>query len=81
MPAHTQRSFIAAPKEIYSLKEVTEIFSSAFETRLNIVFGEKEYRKREVMKVSCTDENILLNVETIGLYEGLKKIIRAEFNV
>lgn len=81
MPSHTEKSFIAAPKEIYSLKEVIRIFEQAWGGKLDISFAERPYKKREVMKVCCADENILSSVDTTGFYDGLKKIFQAECGI
>lgn len=78
MPPHTEKSFIAAPKEIYSLKEIAKIFEHAWGGKLNIDFGKRPYKEREVMRVCCADENILSGIDTMGLYEGLKKVFEAE---
>lgn len=78
MPPHAEDSFIAAPKEIYGLREAVSIFESAYNIKLNIRFGKRLYKEREVMKICCADENILADVETVELYDGLKKIIGLE---
>lgn len=78
MPPYTEKVFMALPSEIYNLKEIVEIFQRAFKCKLNVDFGKRPYRKREVMKICCTDENILSNVKTVRLYDGLKKIFEAE---
>ena len=78
MHSHTYKSFAALPKEIYDLKEVTEVFEKVWGTKLNIDFGAHPYKKREVMKLCCEDENILSEVNTTLLYDGLKKVFEAE---
>ncbi len=78
MPPHTEKNFMASPKEIYSLKETSTIFEKAFECKLNIDFGKQPYRDREVMNICCTDENVLSHVDTIDLYNGLRKVFIAE---
>ncbi|RCX16893.1 CDP-3, 6-dideoxy-D-glycero-L-glycero-4-hexulose-4-reductase [Anaerobacterium chartisolvens] len=81
MPPGTKKSFIAAPKEIYTLREVSAIFENALGKKLNIEFGRHPYRKREVMDICCGDENILLKTELVGLYEGLQKVFKAECEI
>lgn len=49
-PEHYQEDFFISPDEIYSLQEVVSIYESACGTKLNIQWGAKEYRFREVMK-------------------------------
>lgn len=39
------------PKRIYSLKEVVKIFETIIGKKLNIQWGARSYRKREVMKI------------------------------
>ena len=75
MPEGESRSFIAAPKESYTLKEVVEIFERAIDKKLNIKWGERPYRKREMMKIWRGEANILENMETISLIEGIRKMI------
>ncbi len=81
MPPGTKKSFIAAPREIYTLREVAAIFENALGKKLNIEFGRHPYRKREVMDICCRDENILLKTGMVGLYEGLKRTFRAECEI
>lgn len=71
-------SKIAAPKRLYTLREVAAIFEAVSEKKLNILWGAKEYRPREMMKVWNCEENILSGQELIDLPEGLAKMITAE---
>ncbi|KPI57231.1 hypothetical protein IM33_00935 [Clostridioides difficile] len=72
------KTFLALPKEIYSLKEVVGIFQCAVGEKLDINWGKKPYRKRETMKVHVNDENILENEDIIELYEGIKCMLEIE---
>lgn len=72
------KSVIAAPKKFYTLKEVVHIFERAINKKLNINWGKRPYRQREMMKIWTGDKNILEDVETIDLYEGTKKMLVIE---
>ncbi|HDK5742401.1 TPA: NAD-dependent epimerase/dehydratase family protein, partial [Clostridioides difficile] len=45
------RTFFALPKKIYSLREVVDIFQCAVGEKLDINWGKRPYRKREIMKI------------------------------
>ncbi|HBF6356651.1 TPA: NAD-dependent epimerase/dehydratase family protein [Clostridioides difficile] len=72
------RAFFALPKKIYSLREVVDIFQCAVGEKLDINWGKRPYRKREIMKIYINDENILENEDIIGLYEGIKCMLEIE---
>ena len=72
------RTFFALPKKIYSLREVVDIFQCAVGEKLDIYWGKRPYRKREIMKIYINDENILENEDIIGLYEGIKCMLEIE---
>ncbi|EGT2197547.1 epimerase [Clostridioides difficile] len=72
------RTFFALPKKIYSLREVVDIFQCAVGEKLDINWGKRPYRKREIMKIYINDENILENEDIIGLYEGIKCMLEIE---
>ncbi|ADY56920.1 NAD-dependent epimerase/dehydratase [Syntrophobotulus glycolicus DSM 8271] len=77
-PSHTEKTFIASSKEIVTLKDLVRIYEEIIGRKLQIIFGEREYKKREVMKICCTDENILAKADTYGIYEGLQKMLQIE---
>lgn len=59
----------------YTLKEVIKVFEKVTQTKINVVWGGKLYRKREVMKLWDKGE-ILPNWSAgISLAEGFKKIL------
>ncbi len=74
----TEQSFIALPEKTYTLKEIVNIFESVYEKKLNVVFGARDYKNREVMDVFCGDNNILSNIDTIDLKEGLQRVLETE---
>lgn len=47
---HSQEVFFINPDKFYSLKEVARIYEEAMSVRLNINWGLRQYRTREVMK-------------------------------
>jgi len=62
----------------YTLKEVINVFEKVTQTKINVVWGGKLYRKREVMKLWDKGE-ILPNWKArISLEEGFKKNINTE---
>ena len=57
--------------EIYSLKEIVQIFEQQTNKNLNITFGKRPYRKREVMKVWDKGEKLPNWKAEISLEEGI----------
>jgi nucleoside-diphosphate-sugar epimerase len=60
--------------ESYSLKEVVDIFENVHNCKLNIVWGGRPYRKREVMTLWTSGHNIPGWNAKISLLEGFRKI-------
>ena len=58
--------------EIYSLKEIVQIFEQQTNKNLNITFGKRPYRKREVMEVWDKGEKLPNWKAEISLVEGMK---------
>ena len=56
----------------YQLKEVIQIFESITNKKINVVWGGKPYRKREVMNLWVNGENLPNWKPKISLEEGLK---------
>jgi nucleoside-diphosphate-sugar epimerase len=56
----------------YQLKEVIQIFESITNKKINVVWGSKPYRKREVMNLWVNGENLPNWKPKISLEEGLK---------
>lgn len=73
MRTHEQKSYIIAPHHVYTLRETAEIFELASGSVLNIKWGARAYRKREMMKISNNEENLLKTIRTVDLFDGFKK--------
>ncbi|HHQ4645885.1 TPA: NAD-dependent epimerase/dehydratase family protein [Aeromonas veronii] len=58
--------------ENYKLRELVEIYEKANDIKLNIRWGEKPYREREVMDLCKNLQNIPKWEAKISLFEGLK---------
>lgn len=74
-------TFPIATGEIHTLREVAQIFEKLVGEKLNIEWGKRPYRTREVMQVKpdLTNTNIKLNWRAqITLEQGLQKIIEME---
>lgn len=57
--------------EIYTLKEIVQIFEQQTNEKLNITFGKRPYRKREVMKVWDKGEKLPNWKVEISLAKGI----------
>lgn len=75
---NNHETFLVLPKEIYTLKGVVNIFQSVIGKNLNIEWGKKAYKDREMMKVYTKGKNILEGQETVSLYDGIKSIMNIE---
>ena len=64
--------YSVANKKSYQLKEVIQIFESITNKKINVVWGGKPYRKREVMNLWVNGENLPNWKPKISLEEGLK---------
>ncbi|MGV8120903.1 MAG: NAD-dependent epimerase/dehydratase family protein [Candidatus Xenobiia bacterium LiM19] len=72
------RKYVAAPRESLTLRQVVQIFEEASGKKLNIRWGEKTYREREMMKIWRGEPNILDDMDTIDMYEGIRKMLALE---
>ena len=80
MPKHSHKHYVVSPKNIYTLKEVVHIFENEIGVKLNIRWGERKYREREMMKLKSGHENILNQSDMIDLKYGIKKMLLVEKN-
>ncbi|MFB0925747.1 MAG: NAD(P)-dependent oxidoreductase, partial [Vicingaceae bacterium] len=64
--------YSVANKKSYQLKEVIQIFESISNKKINVVWGGKPYRKREVMNLWVNGDNLPNWKPKISLEEGLK---------
>ncbi|MGX9758150.1 NAD-dependent epimerase/dehydratase family protein [Clostridioides difficile] len=78
MKPKEMESFLALPKEIHSLRSVVDIFQNVIGENLNIKWGKKPYRDREMMKVYTKEKNILEGHDTLTLFEGIKLMVNIE---
>jgi len=78
MKPHEQQSFVLAPNEFCSLKEAAKIFQQVSGCSLNINWGKRGYRNREVMKIMFKETNLLKDTQTVTLAEGIKKMLDIE---
>lgn len=78
MQPHQQHSCIVAPDRFYSLKEVAAIFEDVSGKHLNIEWGKRAYRAREIMEVRFCEPNILNGYNTYSLHEGIELMLEKE---
>lgn len=74
-------TFPIATGEMHTLRGVAQIFETAIDKKLNIDWGKRPYRSREVMQVKpdlTNTKNILQWEAKISLSEGIKKIVNKE---
>lgn len=67
------KSFAISSNEVVSLRKLADIFEQATQTKLNINWGKKEYRPREIMLPWTEGESIPGWKPVISLREGIKK--------
>lgn len=64
--------YVLSAKEKYTIKELAEIFEETTERKLNIIWGGREYRVREVMEPWYAGEILPEWVPMIKISEGLE---------
>lgn len=69
----THQKYVVKHSKSYSLKEVISVFETVVQKKLNIIWGGKPYRKREVMRLWEKGEVLPNWFAKIGLEEGLGK--------
>jgi len=70
-----QKSFVVSNKEKYTLKELAKIYEEVSGCELNINWGAREYRKREVMMPYNKGELVPGWKQKYSLKEAIKKFI------
>lgn len=70
-----EKSYAVKSNETHSLKKLISIFEEVSKKKVNVVFGGREYRKREVMTLWDKGELLPEWSQTISLSNGLKRII------
>ncbi|PHV71345.1 epimerase [Sporanaerobium hydrogeniformans] len=78
MKAHEEKTYIVSPKEYLTLKNVVKIFEEVSNRKLNVYWGKRPYRTREIMKIQCKEKNILANEEILNLKDGLAKMLEID---
>lgn len=71
----SHKSYAVAHSNSYQLKEVIDIFETVSEKKISVIWGGKDYRKREVMQLWDKWEKLPNWEPKISLEEGLKRII------
>lgn len=71
----SHNKYAIANDDSYQLKEVISIFEEVTNKKVNVVWGGKPYRKREVMKLWDKGDKLPNWNANISLKEGLKKYI------
>ena len=69
----THNKYVVKHSKSYSLKEVISVFEKTVQKKINIIWGGKPYRKREVMQLWEKGEVLPNWFAKIDLEEGLKK--------
>lgn len=73
-----KQTCVIAPHKFNTLKEVAEIFQIVSGKPLNIIWGARKYRPREIMKVDIADLNILEDIETVSLFNGIEMMLKKD---
>ncbi len=68
------KTYVIAPGKFYKLKKVVEIFEEVYQVKLDIKWGMREYRKREIMDIALNDPNIIEGLDPVDLYEGISRM-------
>ena len=71
----THKKYVVKHSKSYSLKEVISVFETVVQKKINIVWGGKPYRKREVMKLWEKGESLPNWAANLSLEEGFKKML------
>lgn len=71
-------TYLLSPEKFYTLREAARIFEGVSGKKLNISWGGRPYRQREIMKITADDPRILEGVETIDLEEGIRRMLHME---
>jgi nucleoside-diphosphate-sugar epimerase len=75
---HMRASYVVAPDKYYVLKDVVKTFEDVYGKRINIVWGKRPYRKREILKINICEPNILAGLRLVSLDEGIRMMLEKE---
>lgn len=73
-----KKIYAVAPRKFEILKDVASLFEEISGKHLNIEWGKRSYREKEIMNIISPYSNILENEETFSLEEGLKELLELE---
>lgn len=73
-----KKMYVVAPNKYITLKHVASLFEEVSGKYLNIDWGKRSYRKKEIMKIIAPYENILEGEEIVSVKDGLKKILELD---
>ena len=71
------KSYSISSEEQFSLKEVILLFEKFTNKKINVIWGGKKYRKREVMEIWSKGKKLPNWKPEISLVEGLKRYIKS----
>jgi len=74
----TKQVYVIAPKKFCKLREVVEIFEKVYRVKLDIEWGAREYRNREIMDIVLNEPNIMEGQDPVDLYDGIRKMREIE---
>lgn len=77
MTEHYEK-FYLLPKKIYTLRSIVELLENVLQKKLNIQWGVRPYRKREVMKVYKNGKKLPHWEAKIDLEDGFKMLVEVE---
>lgn len=75
------RKYFVKTGHTIKLKDLANLYETTFNTKLNINWGAKEYRKREVMKPYEDGETLPNWKATLNIEDGLKLMSNLEQNI
>jgi nucleoside-diphosphate-sugar epimerase len=74
----TKQSCIIAPNKLYKLRKVVEIFEEIYQVKLDIEWGSRGYRNREIMDIVLNEPNIIEGMDPVDLSDGIRMMRNIE---
>lgn len=78
MKPSEHKTYMLSPDKYYKLREVAQIFERVSGKKLNILWGKRAYRQREVMKITGIEPCILGGTKVVDLPEGISRMLEKE---
>lgn len=78
LEAGDHRTYLLAPEKYYKLRDVVRIFEEVSGKRLNISWGARSYRNRELMQIPANAPPIPGGGGQVSLEEGIRKMLELE---